>query len=85
METVLYKGDTVFKPPDHEFRIVAVANWNITQVDEVGLLKADPAFGDRRNESGLYLQQAFYDYHIRDVSPRYDFESIRFGIQPFFQ
>lgn len=83
VETVLYKGDTVYKPPDHEFRIVAVGNWNITEVEEDGVVKADPAFGNRRNESGLYLQQAFYDYHIRDVSPRYDFESIRFGIQPF--
>jgi len=83
IETVLYKGDTVYKPPDHEFRLLVVGNWNLTEVEEDGFLKADPSFGTRRSETGLYLQQAFYDYHIRDVSPRYDFESIRFGIQPF--
>lgn len=83
VEGVLYKGDTVYKPPDHEFRIVPVFNWNITDVDEIGFLKADPARGSRRSENDVALQQAFYDYHIRDVSPRYDFESIRVGIQPF--
>jgi hypothetical protein len=31
----------------------------------------------------LGLQEAFFDYHIRNVSDRYDFDSIRVGIQPF--
>lgn len=83
IEGVFYKGDTVYKPPDHEFRLVPVINWNVTDSDEIGFLKADPAAGDRRSEASISLQQAFYDYHIGDTSPRYDFESIRFGIQPF--
>ncbi|MGZ3235350.1 MAG: hypothetical protein ACXU7O_11695, partial [Croceibacterium sp.] len=29
------------------------------------------------------VQEAFVDYHIRNVSARYDFDSIRVGIQPF--
>jgi hypothetical protein len=29
------------------------------------------------------VQEAFVDYHIRNVSDRYDFDSIRVGIQPF--
>jgi hypothetical protein len=29
------------------------------------------------------VQEAFIDYHIRNVSSRYDFDSIRVGIQPF--
>ena len=29
------------------------------------------------------MQEAFFDYHIRNVSDRYDFDSIRIGIQPF--
>ena len=31
----------------------------------------------------LGLQEAFVDYHIRNVSERYDFDSVRVGIQPF--
>ena len=29
------------------------------------------------------MQEAFVDYHLRNVSDRYDFDSIRIGIQPF--
>jgi hypothetical protein len=29
------------------------------------------------------MQEAFVDYHLRNVSDRYDFDSIRVGIQPF--
>jgi hypothetical protein len=29
------------------------------------------------------VQEAFLDYHIRNVSDRYDFDSVRVGIQPF--
>ena len=83
VETVVYKGDTVFRPPDHEFRLITVFNINHTVVDEVVLLKADPAEGDTRTEGFIGIQGAFWDYHIRNVSDRYDFDSLRIGIQPF--
>lgn len=83
IENVLYRGDTVFRPPDHEFRLITVFNLNHTVADEVGLLKADPAEGDTRTEGYLGIQGAFWDYHIRNVSDRYDFDSFRIGIQPF--
>ncbi|MFZ4748631.1 MAG: hypothetical protein ACOYLK_17390, partial [Sphingomonas sp.] len=31
----------------------------------------------------LGVQEAFIDYHLRNTSDRYDFDSIRVGIQPF--
>ncbi len=83
VETVLYRGDTVFRPPDHEFRLITVFNINHTVVDELGLLKADPAEGTTRTEGFIGIQGAFWDYHIRNVSDRYDFDSFRIGIQPF--
>ncbi len=83
IENVLYRGDTVFRPPDHEFRLITVFNINHTVVDEVGVLKADPAEGDTRTEGFVGIQGAFWDYHIRNVSDRYDFDSFRIGIQPF--
>ena len=83
LEAVLYKGDTVFRPPDHEFRLITALNINHTVVDERGVLKADPGFGAERTESFLGVQGAFWDYHIRNVSERFDFDSFRIGIQPF--
>lgn len=83
VEHVIYRGDTVFRPPDHEFRLITVFNINHTVFDEIGALKADPTEGDTRTEGFIGLQGAFYDYHIRNVSDRYDFDSFRIGIQPF--
>ena len=79
----LFKGDTAFKPPDIEFRLTPVFNFNRLEANEVGLVRVDPAKGVSRNDSFLGLQEAFVDYHIRNVSEFYDFDSIRAGIQPF--
>lgn len=83
MEHVVYKGDTVFRPPDYEFRFTPVINYNQTHVDEAGVLKADPGFGRTRRETFLGVQALFVDVHLRNVSDRYDFDSVRVGIQPF--
>lgn len=37
----------------------------------------------KRHDSFAGIQEFFLDYHLRDVSPRYDFDSIRVGIQPY--
>lgn len=83
MELVWYKGDTVFKPPDYEFRLTPVFNYNRTRLDEVLGVNVDPADGRTRYEDFVGLQAAFVDVHLRNVSERYDFDSIRVGIQPF--
>jgi len=82
-EFVYYKGDTVFKPPDYEFRLTPVINYNYTQADELLNLNVDPSKGRDRSDGHIGLQAAFFDYHIRNVSEQYDFDSIRIGIQPF--
>lgn len=79
----LIKGNTTFRPPDYEFRFVPVFNYTDVTVGEDRLLKINPGSGTRREEGFVGLQEAFVDYHIRNVSPRYDFDSIRVGIQPF--
>jgi hypothetical protein len=79
----LIKGDTAFKPPDYEFRIVPVINYNRAVVEEQRVLRADPSQGTTRNDRHISLQEAFIDVHLRNVSDRYDFDSIRVGIQPF--
>lgn len=79
----LVKGLTAFKPPDYELRISPVFNINHASTEERRLLRADPARGLDRTDGFVALQEAFFDYHIRNVSDRYDFDSVRFGIQPF--
>lgn len=83
VELVYYKGSTVFKPPDYEFRITPAFQYNRVQVEELLALNVDPARGRTRNDRHFGLQTAFYDYHIRNVSDHYDFDSVRVGIQPY--
>ena len=77
------KGDTTFKPPDYEIRLVPAFNFNRSEVEEVRALRVDPREGTTRNDNHVGLQEAFVDVHLRNVSARYDFDSVRAGIQPF--
>lgn len=78
----LIKGDTVYKPPDLEFRLTPVINYNYTVVEERRILNIDPSKGTTRSDYHVALQEGFIDYHIRNVSDRFDFDSVRVGIQP---
>ncbi|MEO1251849.1 MAG: hypothetical protein AAFW81_05830 [Pseudomonadota bacterium] len=77
------KGSTAYKPQDLEFRITPVFNYNYASVQELRILHVEPSEGTTRSDGFIGLQEAFVDYHIRNVSDRYDFDSIRVGIQPF--
>ncbi len=80
---VYYKGNTVFKPPDWEYRLTLAGQYNHVESEQARLLRADPDRGTDRSDQHLGVQELFVDKHLRDVSPRYDFDSVRFGIQPF--
>jgi hypothetical protein len=80
---VLYEGDTVFKPPDYEFRFTPVFNVNYTHLQELGGVNVDPRAGTNRTDGQIGIQEAFVDKHLRNASERYDFDSLRVGIQPF--
>lgn len=87
VENVFYKGRTVFKPPDWEFRFTPVFNVNQVHADEIGVLRVDPDQGGRssrrRKDVFTGVQALFVDKHLRNVGERYDFDSLRVGIQPF--
>ncbi|MBU2874218.1 hypothetical protein [Marinobacter salexigens] len=83
MEFVYYKGNTTFKPPDLEFRFLPVVNYNRLELQEVQGVNANPNDGKTRSDSHIGIQGAFVDYHLRNVSANYDFDSVRVGIQPF--
>jgi hypothetical protein len=79
----LQKGNTVFKPPDYEFKFAPVINLNEAAAQEVRILGVDPLRGHTRFDRHVGVQELFVDKHLRDVSVNYDFDSVRFGIQPF--
>lgn len=87
IENVIYKGDTVFRPPDWEFRFTPVFNINQVHAEEKGVLNVDPDIGGgtglKRRDTFMGVQALFVDKHLRNVSDRFDFDSIRMGIQPF--
>jgi hypothetical protein len=82
-EFVYYKGDTVFKPPEYEFRFTPVFNFNHVNLGEVLGVNIDPRKGRSRNDHHVGIQAAFVDKHLRNVDERFDFDSFRIGIQPF--
>jgi hypothetical protein len=79
----LTKGSTAFKPPEIEYRVSLAFNVNYANVPERRVLLVEPSAPSHRFDHFLGVQEAFIDYHIRNVSDRYDFDSIRVGIQPF--
>jgi hypothetical protein len=83
VEAVLYKGDTVFKPPDYEFRFTPVFNLSYLDTKENGLVDSRATRGQTRGDNAVGVQAFFADKHLRNVSDRFDFDSLRVGIQPF--
>ncbi len=79
----LLKGDTTFKPPELEFRLVPVFNYNVSEAQEVRVLNIDPRRGTSRYDHFAAIQEGFVDYEYHIASERYDFDDVRVGIQPF--
>jgi hypothetical protein len=79
----LTKGSTAFKPPEIEYRLSMALNFNYVDVPERRVLDVRPSKPTHRFDHFLGVQEAFVDYHLRNVSARYDFDSVRVGIQPF--
>lgn len=86
VELVLFKGDTVFRPPEIEFRFIPVFNYNDLRTEERGFVNVDPTRGEDggtdRRETFAGVQVLFIDVEYR-ATERYDFDSFRVGIQPF--
>lgn len=83
LSAVYLKGDTTFKPPDWEYHFVPVISFNYARNDEARVLETSPGNGTARTDSHIGIQELFVDYHLYNVSDRYDFDSLRVGIQPF--
>lgn len=79
----LFHGDTAFRPVDWRIRVTPAVDVNYLLARELGVVKIDVRGGTTRLDSHAGLQEAFVEYKIRDLSPNYDFVSVRAGIQEF--
>lgn len=79
----LFKGDTAFKPFDWRVKATLIGNINYLDVAENGVVNPDVRRGTTRLDSIAALQEAFGEVKLADLSPNYDFVSVRAGIQPF--
>ena len=79
----LIKGETTYKPPAIEYRLTLAAQINHVDVNERRILFVEPSKPTQRTDHFVGIQEAFIDYHLGayDTS-RYDFISLRAGIQP---
>jgi len=79
----LFHGDTSFRPVDWRIQVTPAVNVNYLDVRELGIVNVDVRDGTTRLEAHAALQEAFGEYKILDLSPNYDFLSVRAGIQSF--
>lgn len=79
----LFKGDTAFKPFDWRAKMTFIGNLNYTRLEENGGVNQDVRRGTDRIDGIPALQEGFIEAKLADLSPNYDFVSVRAGIQPF--
>jgi len=79
----LFHGDTSFKPVDWSVRFTPVFNFNYLDTQELGLVNPDVRRGTNRYDDFMALEEYFVEAKLKDLSPDYDFMSMRVGSQPF--
>lgn len=79
----LFHGDTAFRPVDWRIRVTPELSLNDLAVRELGIVNPDVRRGTNRFDLHLGFQEAFVEVKLRDLSPNYDFLSVRVGIQQF--
>jgi hypothetical protein len=79
----LFHGDAAFRPVDWRIRVTPVISLNYLDVRELGIVNINVRDGTTRLDSHLGFQELFGEVKIHDLSPNYDFISVRAGIQEF--
>jgi len=79
----LFHGDASFKPIDWRVRITPEISLNYLATRELGIVGPDVRAGTTRLDSHVGFQEAFVEVKLHDLSPNYDFVSVRAGIQEF--
>jgi hypothetical protein len=79
----LFHGDAAFKPVDWRLKVTPVFDANYLDVNELAVVNPNVLEGSTRGRSFFTLEEYFAEAKITDLSPDYDFLSVRVGSQPF--
>ena len=79
----LFHGDAAFKPVDWRLKLTPTLGVSNFSFSELAQTSPNVLQGAVRTRAFWALQEAFVEAKIADVSPDYDFASIRLGTQPF--
>jgi hypothetical protein len=79
----LSHGDAAFKPVDWRIHLTPIFNVNYLAVDELAVVNPDVRKGTTRGRTWWSLEEYFVETKLTDLSPDYDFLSVRAGSQPF--
>ena len=79
----LFHGDAAFKPVDWRIKVTPIFNVNYLDVEELGVVSPDVTKGHTRGRTWFTLEEWFVETKLADLSPNYDFVSLRVGSQPF--
>lgn len=83
MSVDLFHGDAAFKPPDWRIKLTPIVNANYLTVEELAQVNPNVEKGASRARGWVTLQEWFVEKKLADLSPDYDFVSVRAGSQPF--
>lgn len=79
----VFHGLTGFKPKDWAIKATGAFNFNYLRLEELNGVDVDVREGKTRYRDHFSLEEAFAEVKLKDLSPHYDFVSLRAGIQPF--
>jgi hypothetical protein len=79
----LFHGQTAFRPRTWALKATGAVDLNYLRVEEQNLVNPDPREGRTRRREDVALEEAYGELKLKDLSPAYDFVSLRAGIQPF--
>ncbi len=79
----VFHGDAGFKPFDWAIKAAPVFDINFLDVYELGIVNPDVRKGTQRGRNFWALEEWFVEAKLADVSPHYDFVSVRAGSQFF--
>jgi hypothetical protein len=79
----LFKGQTAFRPKSFAVKATGAFDLNYLRAEENNQVNVDVREGMTRQRHHFSLEEAFAEAKLADLSPHFDFVSVRAGIQPF--
>lgn len=79
----LFSAPQAFEPVHWRLKATPVIQRTQVRVEPDGVLFADPSEGNNRVDEDFALQELLFEYHLADLSNRFDFLSFEGGIIPF--